>query len=155
MLRKNNCPIDTLMIHCTATRAGREVTSAELNSWHKAARFEPYIDPQGRYVYAGYHLLVHLDGSYERLRPDNHRGQHCPQENMNNRAISICYVGGLDAQGRPLDTRTPAQRQTLLTLVRTLRAKYPSITRVMGHRDAKGVNKACPCFDATAEYKNL
>lgn len=149
---KRQAPIDTLMIHCTATPPGREVSVAELDRWHKASNFEPYTDPKTKVkTYAGYHLLVHLDGSYERIRPDDQRGQHCPQSNMNNRAISICYVGGVDKYNNPLDTRTEAQKRTLLTLVRTMKARYPGI-KVVGHRDFAA--KACPSFDAKKEYAN-
>ncbi len=150
MLRKT--PIDTIMLHCTATPADREVTRAELDNWHRVARFEPYVDSAGRCTYAGYHLLVHLDGTYERLRPDAHRGQHCPGHNMNNRAVAVCYVGGTDANGRPTDTRTSAQKRTLLTLLRTLRARYPDAA-IVGHRDY--APKACPSFDARSEYADL
>lgn len=155
MLRHNNCGIDTIIIHCTATPPRREVSVAELDSWHRAARFEPYYDPaKRRNIYAGYHLLVHLDGSHERIRPDEHRGQHCPQENMNNRAVSICYVGGVDNNNKPCDTRTEAQKRKLLTLVRTLKGRYPG-AQVIGHRDVKGVKKGCPSFDAKREYGDI
>ncbi|MBD5370456.1 MAG: lysozyme [Bacteroides sp.] len=155
MLRHNNTPIDTILIHCTATPPRREVTRKELDAWHRAARFEPYYDPAlKKNVYAGYHLLVHLDGTYERLRPDEHRGQHCPQDNMNNRAVSICYVGGIDNNNKPCDTRTEAQKRTLLTLVRTMRGKYPN-AQIIGHKDVKGLRKACPSFDAKSEYKDV
>lgn len=128
---------------------------AELDRWHKAANFEPYIDPKtGKKTYAGYHILVHLDGSYERIRPDDHRGQHCPQENMNNRAVSIVYAGGVDNTNKPCDTRTEPQKKTLLSLVRTFKARYPGIN-VIGHRDVKGVKKACPSFDAKSEYARV
>lgn len=151
MLRKT--PIDTIMIHCTATPPRREVSVRELDSWHKARNFEPYTDPKtGKKTYAGYHLLVHIDGSYERIRPDEHRGQHCTQCNMNNRAVSICYVGGVDTDTRPCDTRTDAQKRTLLSLVKTMRTKYPD-ARIVGHRDY--APKACPSFDAKSEYKNI
>lgn len=152
MIRKTE--IDTIIIHCTATPAGREVSRWELDSWHKAEGFEPYIDAAGVKTYAGYHLLVHLDGSYERLRPDSHRGQHCREDNMNNRAVAICYVGGCDINNRPCDTRTEAQKRTLLTLVRTMRGRYPD-ARIIGHRDVRGVRKACPSFDAKREYKDI
>ena len=128
------------------------MTVKELDSWHKAENFEPYVKPDGTKVYAGYHILVPLDGSYERIRPDEHRGQHCPQDNMNNRAVSVCYVGGVDNNNKPCDTRTEAQKKTLLTLVRTFRGRYPGIN-VIGHRDVKGVAKACPSFDVRSEYK--
>lgn len=96
--------------------------------------FEPWVKPDGTKVYAGYHILVHLDGSYERIRPDSERGQHCTQQDMNNRAVAICYVGGVDISGKPLDTRTEAQKRTLLTLVRTCRAKYPD-AQIIEYRD--------------------
>ena len=140
------------MIHCTDTPSRREVTVSELDSWHRARNFEPYVSPDGRKVYAGYHILVHLDGSYERIRPDDHRGQHCKQHNMNNRAVSICYVGGRDCNGKLCDTRTEAQKRTLLTLVKTMRGKYPK-AQICGHRDY--APKACPCFDARKEYKDI
>ena len=150
---KRTTPIDTIMIHCTATPPRREVSVAELNRWHEAERFEPYIDPKtGVKTYAGYHLLVHLDGSYERIRPDDQRGQHCPQSNMNNRAVAICYVGGVDNNNIPCDTRTEAQKRTLLTLVRTMRGRYPK-AQIVGHRDYAA--KACPSFDAKKEYKDI
>lgn len=152
MLRKT--PIDTIVVHCTATPPRREVSVRELDGWHKAQRFEPYVDPKGRVIYAGYHILVHLDGSYERIRPDAHRGQHCREDNMNNRGIGICYVGGVDNNNQPCDTRTEAQKRTLLTLMRTMRARYPK-ARIIGHHDVPGVRKACPCFDAKNEYKDI
>lgn len=142
-----------IVIHCTATPEGREVSRATLDGWHHAKNFEPYIDTvTKKATYAGYHLLVHLDGTYERLRPNEARGQHCPQQNMNNCGIAICYVGGLTKDGKaPKDTRTEAQKRTLKSLVATLKAKYPH-AKVIGHRDVKGVVKACPCFDAIKEY---
>ena len=150
MKRKAN--IDTIMIHCTATPPMREVSVAELNQWHRAQNFEPYVKPDGSKVYAGYHILVHLDGSYERIRPDDQRGQHCPQQNMNNRAVAICYVGGVDINNKPCDTRTDAQKRTLLSLVRTMKARYPG-AHVIGHRDI--APKACPSFNAKYEYREV
>lgn len=146
---------DTILIHCTATPEGREVSAAELNLWHKSARFEPYINAEtGVRTYAGYHLLIHLDGSCERLRPDNVRGQHCATGNMNSRAIGICYVGGCDKSEQPKDTRTEAQKHTLISILRNYRKDNPQI-QILGHRDIPGVKKACPSFNAKNEYKEL
>lgn len=145
---KRKAEIDTIMVHCTATPPRREVSVSELDAWHKAGNFEPCSNGH----YAGYHLLVHLDGSYERIRPDSERGQHCTQANMNNRAVSVCYVGGVDNNNKPCDTRTEAQKKTLVTLLRTLRVKYPK-ARIVGHRDY--APKACPSFDAKQEYRYI
>jgi N-acetyl-anhydromuramyl-L-alanine amidase AmpD len=65
---------------------------------------------------------------------------------------------------RPMDTRTEAQKKSLLTLIRTYKARYPGII-IRGHRDwspdldGDGViepnewKKACPSFDVVAWLK--
>ena len=58
----------------------------------------------------------------------------------------ICYEGGLDIRGRPCDTRTPEQKDTLQKLLQRLKEDYPE-ARVVGHRDLPGVKKDCPCFE--------
>lgn len=152
MKRKAN--IDTIIIHCTATGPGREVSVTELNRWHQAQRFEPYVTPEGRKIFAGYHYLIHIDGTVKVIRPEEHRGQHCPQQNMNNRGIGICYVGGVDNNNKPCDTRTEPQKLALIRLLKELRTHYPSAA-IIGHRDVQGVAKACPSFDAKYEYSKI
>ncbi len=51
--------------------------------------------------------------------------------------------------GHPADTRTAAQKHTMLELLRSLRTDYPD-AEVVGHRDLPGVKKSCPCFDVKA-----
>lgn len=75
-------------------------------------------------------------------------------KHYNKHSIGICYEGGLDERGKPADTRTPAQKRTLLTLLYSLKADYPD-AEILGHRDLPWVKKACPCFDAREEYKIL
>lgn len=132
---------EKIIIHCSATMAGKDFSAADIDRWHRARGFRKI----------GYHYVVRLDGRYERGRADHEEGAHCPQQSMNRRSISICYVGGLDSAGRPADTRTPAQKRTILTLIHTLRSRYGHLP-VCGHRDIPGVAKACPCFDAIREY---
>lgn len=125
--------IDKIIVHCTATPAGREVTVADVRAWHKARGFRTI----------GYHYLVYLDGTVHAGRRESEVGAHCLGQNA--RSIGVCYVGGLDAAtGEPRDTRTPAQRRALRELVGSLRRRYPSAT-VHGHREFAA--KACPCFD--------
>ena len=52
----------------------------------------------------------------------------------------------------PKDTRTNAQRIALKKTLCALRMMYPK-AKICGHRDFAA--KACPSFDATAEYKNI
>lgn len=125
--------IDKIIVHCTATPAGREVTVADVRRWHKARGFRTI----------GYHYLVYLDGTVHAGRRESEVGAHCLGQNA--RSIGVCYVGGLDAAtGEPRDTRTPAQRRALRELVGSLRRRYPNAT-VHGHREFAA--KACPCFD--------
>ena len=105
--------ITLLIVHCTATSAGREVSLSEVDQWHR----------QRGWKGIGYHYLIRLDGTVERGRPETEVGAHC--QNHNEHSIGICYVGGLDNLNRPADTRTPAQRMALRELLETLHARYP------------------------------
>ena len=93
--------ITLLIVHCTATPVRREVSLSEVDQWHR----------QRGWKGIGYHYLIQLDGTVERGRPEAEVGAHC--QNHNEHSIGICYVGGLDSQNHPADTRTPAQRLSL------------------------------------------
>lgn len=131
--------IDAIIIHCSATPEGREFHAADIDRWHRQRGFRCI----------GYHYVVTLDGSVEKGRDESETGAHCVQQGMNRRSIGVCYIGGVDEAGKPKDTRTEAQKMTLRRLIEDLRRRYPS-AKVYGHRDF--APKACPCFDATAEY---
>lgn len=132
--------IDKIIVHCTATPEGREVNIDEIASWHKA---------QG-YTSVGYHYVIALDGKVMPGRGEHRIGAHCLGHNAS--SIGVCYVGGLDAKGRPKDTRTPQQREALVKLLLELKRKYPKAS-IHGHNEF--ANKACPCFDAYNEYKRI
>ncbi len=134
--------INEIIVHCSATPEGQNVTAADIRCWHTAGNGWSDI---------GYHFVVRLDGTVEPGRPLAQPGAHCRGHNA--RSVGICYVGGLAADGRtPKDTRTPAQRAALLTLIRELKQQFPGAA-IHGHRDF--ATKACPSFDATAEYAGL
>ena len=131
--------VNLLILHCTATPEGRPVTVQQVRQWHI----------QRGFVDIGYHFLVGLDGTIHRGRPIEKAGAHCKGHNAH--SIGICYVGGLDRQGKPKDTRTPAQKAALLSLLKELKKQYPKAT-IHGHREF--ANKACPCFDCS-EYRDI
>lgn len=133
--------IDSIVIHCSDTPAGRNVSVADIRRWHLARGFADI----------GYHYVTSLDGQVLTGRPVEQVGAHCKQQGMNRRSIGICYIGGKTADGKTYaDTRTPAQRQALSSLVHRLRQKYAiPESRVFGHRDF--APKACPCFDVHKE----
>lgn len=130
--------IHEIIIHCSATPAGRDVRLEEIRRWHVQERGWSDV---------GYHFVVELDGRIRSGRPLTVAGAHC--RGRNGCSAGICYVGGLDAGGHPSDTRTPAQRRALKWLVAMLRRRFGNI-HVWGHCDF--ASKACPCFDAAAEY---
>ena len=67
----------------------------------------------------------------------------------------FCYEGGLNEDGQVADTRTYAQKCSLLDLLRQLKTDYPK-AKILGHYQlSKSVHKACPCFDAKQEYQEL
>lgn len=133
--------ITDLIVHCSATPEGKSFTVADIDRWHR----------QRGFAQIGYHYVIYLDGSVHTGRPIATIGAHCAGHNAN--SIGVCYIGGLSADGkRPKDTRTDAQKQSLIALLRQLRAQFPNAV-IHGHRDFAA--KACPSFDATKEYAHL
>ena len=124
--------VKELIIHCSATRAGQDFGVADIDRWHR----------QRGWRCVGYHFVIRLDGTVEAGRPIAEAGAHCADHN--GQSLGICYVGGLDEKGRPADTRTPAQRQSMLALLRHLAARFPGAT-IHGHNEFAA--KACPSFN--------
>lgn len=130
--------VEKIIIHCSATPEGRDVSAAEICRWHKARGFRTI----------GYHYVVRLDGRVEKGRPEDEIGAHCLGQNA--RSIGVCYVGGIDSGSlQPKDTRTAAQRTALRRLVKELRERYPGAT-VHGHNEFAA--KVCPCFNVRKEF---
>lgn len=132
--------INKIIVHCSATKEGKHFNAKDITKWHLERGFNDI----------GYHYVVLLDGKVEVGRPEIKVGAHCKGYNTN--SIGICYIGGLDMNGKSKDTRTPAQKASLLSLIKQLKKKYPYAT-VHGHREF--ANKDCPCFDAKTEYANV
>lgn len=133
--------INEIIVHCAATQEGKDFTVQQIDSWHRQRGFRCI----------GYHYVIYRDGSVHCGRPESQVGTHCTGHNAN--SIGVCYIGGCASDGKtPKDTRTDAQKASLLKLLRELKAKYP-VAAIHGHRDF--ANKACPSFDATKEYKDL
>lgn len=125
-----------ITIHCAATREGEYFTAADIVRWDEERFDQP-----------SYHWVVTLDGVAHRCLTDQQKGAHVALHNSHN--IGICYVGGLDAGGKPKDTRTSAQAATIRQLVTWYKSRFPDI-KVLGHRDWPHVLKACPCFDVNS-----
>lgn len=132
--------INEIIIHCSATPASRDIGAPEIAYYHRHIGFETI----------GYHYVVRLDGTVESGRPLTRIGAHCKGHNAN--SIGVCYVGGINAYGLPDDTRTEDQKWALRKLLISLKSQFPGAV-IHSHRDF--APKACPCFDATAEYASI
>lgn len=132
--------IKEIIIHCADTPEGRDNKAADIKRWHLQRGFNDI----------GYHYVIDLDGTIEIGRPIEQAGAHCQGHNAH--SIGICYVGGADAKMQPKDTRTEAQKDSLLCLLRFLRLIFKDAP-IYGHRDF--AQKACPSFDAKTEYEGV
>lgn len=125
--------ITLIIIHCSSTPEGRSLSFEECRRDHIMHRHFRDI---------GYHFYITRDGTVHDGRPIEKVGAHC--EGHNSHSIGICYEGGLDANGKPSDTRTEAQRKALKSLVERMHRLFPKAL-IVGHHDLNP-RKACPCF---------
>ena len=144
-----------LVLHCTATAEGREVTSDEIRAWHTNP-----VSKGGRgWKQVGYTDLIHLDGRVERLVSNNEDANVDPWEITNGAAgynsVSrhVVYAGGVATDGKTAkDTRTQAQKMAMEAYVKDFHKRFPKV-RIIGHREVSA--KACPCFDVQTWLKSI
>lgn len=133
--------IDEIILHCSATPEGRDVSVATIRKWHKDRGWSDI----------GYHYVIYLDGSIHKGRSVERIGAHVKGHNRG--TIGICYVGGVDSKMKAKDTRTDAQKKAIVTLIKELKADYPAIKKVSGHNEYAA--KACPSFKVGRTYDYL
>lgn len=133
--------IKYLVVHCTATPQNTTPESI-LNYWRKELGWK---NP-------GYHVLVKADGTPVSLLPIDQVSNGVAGFNSN--SIHISYIGGIDATGKEKDTRTAAQKETILKYLKKWKAMFP-MAKIQGHRDFPGVKKSCPSFNAIPEYQSI
>lgn len=134
-----------LVIHCTATPEGRDVTAADIRM-HTAPK-----TAGGRgWKQVGYTDLFRLDGTVERLVDNNEDNYVDPWEitngatGYNSVSRHIVYAGGCDRGMKPKDTRTAAQKRAMAKYVLDFHARHPDV-KIIGHNEVAA--KACPSFD--------
>lgn len=144
-----------LVLHCTATAEGREVTSNEIRAWHTNP-----VSKGGRgWKQVGYTDMFHLNGKTERLVQNNEDANVDSWEitngatGYNSVSRHVVYVGGVAKDGKtPKDTRTPAQLRALETYVKDFHRRFPQV-KIIGHNQLAA--KACPSFDVQAWLKSI
>ena len=134
--------INKIIVHCSATREGQDITVDTIRKWHVEGRGWSDI---------GYHFYIDINGKIWKGRNIDKSGAHTLGENKS--SIGLCYCGGVETDGKtPKDTRTEQQKESLLHVLKTLKAMFPDASI---HSHNEFANKACPSFDATNEYKGL
>lgn len=144
--------IKYIAVHCTASSQHATIKELllefERKGWSKP----------------GYHHIVDVNGNIFNTLSEDEVSNGV--KGFNSNLINVAYIGGIDAKGKPVDNRTEEQKKSLLLLLKALKKKYPNAI-IQGHRDfSPDTNKngivdpwerikACPCFDAKVEYKNL
>lgn len=144
-----------LVLHCTATPEGREVTADDIRRWHTSP-----VSAGGRgWRQVGYTDLIHLDGAVERLVDNNEDANVDPWEITNGAAgynsVSrhVVYAGGCALDGKtPKDTRTVMQRSAMERYVRDFHRRFP-LVRIVGHNELAA--KACPSFDVQKWLRSI
>lgn len=144
--------IKYIAVHCTASYQSMTIEGLKQEFKRKG-----WVNP-------GYHYVVSPDGKITQLLDEDKVSNGV--KGFNSVSINVAYIGGIDATGKPVDNRTPAQKSSLLSLVKLLHRKYPAAV-IQGHRDfSPDLNndgkitpnewmKVCPCFNAKEEYAGL
>jgi hypothetical protein len=144
-----------LVLHCTATPEGREVSSSDIRHWHT----DPVSKGGRGWKQVGYTDMIHLDGKVERLVKNNEDANVDPWEitngvaGKNSVSRHVVYVGGVGKDGKTSkDTRTPQQLKALEEYVKDFHKRFPSV-RIVGHNELAA--KACPSFDVKQWLKQI
>lgn len=146
--------ITHIFVHCTAS-AQNMTPQALLDFFYKTKKWSR----------PGYHYVISPDGAITNIWPESKYSNGV--KNMNSHSINVAWIGGVTKEHpEGIDNRTQMQKISLKHLMRELRKKYPK-AKIMGHRDTSpdlnhnGIIdpweriKACPCFDAMVEYKDI
>ena len=146
-----------LVIHCTATPEGRDVTKDDILQWHMA----PKPDGNG-WSRPGYADMIGLKGELVNITPFNFDDFVDRWEltygakGLNGNARHVVYVGGMDKDNNEAkDTRTPEQLYTLEVYVKHTILRHPKI-KVLGHYQSPNAGgKTCPNFDVIQWLENI
>jgi N-acetylmuramoyl-L-alanine amidase len=144
--------ITKIYVHALGSSPSEDIGKAEIDKLHK--------DKGWRCI--GYHDVVRRNGLGEKGRPIEEQGAGVKGDNEE--SIHIAMAGGvkedgltifervrLKRYGTPDSNFTRSQLDYLKGLLDSYLDEFPE-AEVKGHRDAFGVNKACPCFDVGAWY---
>jgi len=138
--------IKRIFVHCTAGPQTQTV-----------AQIQKYWKTVNKWKSPGYHYIIKPDGEIVQLLDESKPSNGVA--GYNSTSINVCYIGGVDKKGRPVDNRTDAQKESLIRILKELKSRYPD-AEILGHREIWGQDpskwhKMCPCFSAKAEYAHI
>ena len=141
MIYHGTTPVDTLYIHCAATRPNwmeghsSQAKYNEIRRWH--------VEENGWNDFA-YHRMIDRDGTKIDGRPLTTQGAHVgPAHNRG--SLGVVLVGGHGSSSTDDfdDHFTPEQNQALVETIMEWRQHAP-LPNIRGHNEV--ANKACPGF---------
>ena len=111
--------IKFLAVHCTATPQTATVSSIQ-SYWRNVLKWKM----------PGYHFIIKPNGEVVQLLDIEKVSNGV--KGFNSVSINISYIGGVDAQNKPIDNRTEAQKKALLDLLKKLKPLLLDIEGYVG-----------------------
>lgn len=148
--------IKYVALHCTGSKEGQTTTGKQLIDYFK----KPVAQGGRGWNKPGYAFIIHQDGKLEKLIDFTDDEYMEPREitngvaNINSITLSFAYVGGCDKDGKPKDTRTIQQQETMAAVCHRFAKVIPDV-KIAGHNQFPKVYKACPSFDATVWLRKI
>lgn len=127
-----------VIVHCSATTEDMDIGVNEIRRWHVKERGFSDI---------GYHYIIRRNRKIEEGRHIEFIGAHCLGQNRD--SIGVCLIGGShrleDGTTVPKFNFTYDQIEALKELVKTIKDKFSSVSKIYGHNNF--AKKKCPTFD--------
>jgi hypothetical protein len=156
ILDNSRKPVDTVVIHHTSQKPGLTLSRLNViqllniympyyqnptNKNEKGLKGQPITSNHLRHnkpVFWGYHWLLRMNGTAERLLPDSALGWHAANWDINCRSVGIC----LDNDYEKIDPSV----NIIEILAELIRHHYPQVDyrRVFGHKEVSKVTTICP-----------
>ena len=140
--------LEYLIVHCSDTPEGREVSKQDIENWHTKPK------PKGRgWHRLGYSDMIHIDGSLENLTHYNEDNYISNDEmtwgaaGINAKSRHVVVVGGRAKNNKNIefDFLTPLQARAIIEYCRAFIRKHPTC-KIAGHYHFSKY-KTCPNFD--------
>jgi N-acetylmuramoyl-L-alanine amidase len=134
--------LEKVILHCSATPEGRDVSTEDIRKWH--------VEGNG-WSDIGYHFVIELSGDLKIGRPLERIGAHVKGQNRG--SIGVCYIGGMErSMSKAKDTMNRGQEATFRNLMVALRASWGELS-LHGHNEFS--SKECPSFNVQDKFGDI